>query len=303
MTSIRNVTDSAFTPPILSSSTRIITSMKELKDLYPENFYPNAQDVELPTGLTRYYRFGKENGDKIVMVHGITIPSPVFKRMVDLLSKDFNILLYDLVGRGYSETSNLPHDDRLYVLQLSALLHKLGEQSKFHLIGLSLGGAIAVSYASQFPEKIKSLSLFAPAGLMGAVPFPGRIFSLPYFGEGMYSVGAAQFIMKKNAEGNFCMMPENEHFSSMRQKMLSKNFELSVLEDNARILELTHIMIDTQPSFRQTFLDTIRSFPLTYDSHIRSKYEKVGTLDFPVFVVWVRLSLRCFIGFDHAISF
>jgi len=50
------------------------------------------------------------------------------------------------------------------VKRLNRFVESLGLR-RFHLAGSSLGGYIAGFYASEYPEKVKSLALFNPAGV------------------------------------------------------------------------------------------------------------------------------------------
>ena len=76
-------------------------------------------------------------------------------------------------GRGYSDCpTDLPQDDRLFSTQIflalnSSPLSWTGAGSgRFCLAGYSLGGGIAASFASYFPQLLSSLVLLAPSGLI-----------------------------------------------------------------------------------------------------------------------------------------
>ena len=83
----------------------------------------------------------------------------------------------DLWGRGYSDTPlQIPHDARLYGIQIlfaaaSSSLAWTGEESGgFSIIGFSLGGGIAMSFAAEFPYLINSIVLLAPGGILRRLP-------------------------------------------------------------------------------------------------------------------------------------
>ncbi|MCJ1404576.1 hypothetical protein MMC11_007802 [Xylographa trunciseda] len=82
----------------------------------------------------------------------------------------------DLWGRGWSDTPrDLPHDARLYASQIlialaSSPLSWTGARSgRFSLIGYSLGGGIAMSFAACFPHLLASIVLLAPSGILRVV--------------------------------------------------------------------------------------------------------------------------------------
>lgn len=61
------------------------------------------------------------------------------------------------------------YDERLYSAQiLYALYSSPLAWDRFSLVGYSLGGGIAVSFAAHFGERLESMVLFAPAGIMKA---------------------------------------------------------------------------------------------------------------------------------------
>lgn len=50
-------------------------SQTQIKDLaYPPDLLPGARDVLTPFGSTRVYEFGPEDGQKVLLVHGISTP-------------------------------------------------------------------------------------------------------------------------------------------------------------------------------------------------------------------------------------
>ena len=51
------------------------------------------------------------------------------------------------------------------------------------IIGSSLGGAVALEFATRWPEKVASLLLVGPAGMTGDVAWPLRLMALPGLGE------------------------------------------------------------------------------------------------------------------------
>jgi pimeloyl-ACP methyl ester carboxylesterase len=78
------------------------------------------------------------------------------------------------VGRGYSDgPADITYNMTLFISQLCFLLASLPEWSgSFDLIGFSMGGAIATTFASYFPHRIDSLLLIAPSGLIQTKKLP-----------------------------------------------------------------------------------------------------------------------------------
>lgn len=105
-----------------------------------------------------YYEIHGE-GDPIVLVHGFGLDSRIWKKQVKELSKTNKVITYDLRGFGRSSlpTGKYSHHDDLY-----ALLNHLGiKEAK--LVGHSFGGEVAVNFALEYPEKVRSLVLISSA--------------------------------------------------------------------------------------------------------------------------------------------
>ena len=107
------------------------------------------------------------------MVHGITTTCQTLGRVARQLvdCAGCRVMLFDLFGRGFTDgVGDLPHDARLYCTQIlcalaSSPLPWTGDNA-FDLLGYSMGGGVAVHFATSFPNLIHSLILLAPAGLI-----------------------------------------------------------------------------------------------------------------------------------------
>ncbi|KAK4240841.1 Alpha/Beta hydrolase protein [Achaetomium macrosporum] len=150
-------------------------SRHELDKLdYKPDDLPGARDVKTPYGSIRVYEWGPLTGDKVVFVHGISTSCLTLTKLADALVRDkgCRVMLFDLFGRGFSDNpSDLPHDARLYTTQILIALASSPDLSwtgpqAFKLVGYSLGGGIAVHFATSFPHLVSSLVLLAPAGLI-----------------------------------------------------------------------------------------------------------------------------------------
>ncbi|KAH7063398.1 alpha/beta-hydrolase [Macrophomina phaseolina] len=136
---------------------------------YPPDVLPGARDVDTPYGSLRVYEWGPDDGERVLLVHGISTPCVSLAGVADgLVKSGRRVLLFDLFGRGYSDAPiDLPYDSRLYTTQiLLALASSPLPWPTFSLLGYSFGGGIAADFASHFPHLVSSLILIAPSGLL-----------------------------------------------------------------------------------------------------------------------------------------
>lgn len=93
------------------------------------------------------------------MTHlGYDIESPVWKHWVRDLSNNRQFIRYDERGCGLSDwdATDFTFDD--WVTDLESVVEALG-LTRFPLLGVSQGGAVAVAYAARHPEKVSRLVL------------------------------------------------------------------------------------------------------------------------------------------------
>nr|MDO8100804.1 alpha/beta hydrolase [Candidatus Njordarchaeota archaeon] len=108
--------------------------------------------------------FYKEEGSgtpPIVLVHGWTMNSFVWQNQIPYLSKYYRVIAPDLKGHGASDKPQARYTPREYTEELNQLFDKLLAKEKFVLCGHSMGGFIALSYATDpaFSNKLKGLIL------------------------------------------------------------------------------------------------------------------------------------------------
>ncbi|CAE6430060.1 unnamed protein product [Rhizoctonia solani] len=140
------------------------------QELYPADIYGPASSIRLTKGRVQYWLIGPEGGRKVVLIHGLTTPSLVWKYITgDLVDAGFRVLIYDLYGRGYSEGPDARftlYDTDLYVTQLALLMQAIGWH-KARLVGMSMGGGIAAAFAAKLPWLVDSnIALIGSAGVM-----------------------------------------------------------------------------------------------------------------------------------------
>lgn len=96
-------------------------------------------------------------GETIVLLHGFTGSMKTWEPFIDAWRTDFSILTIDLPGHG--ETT-IPSGRTMeeFANDLKVMLERLKIES-CHLLGYSLGGRTALSFAMYYPEMVQSIIL------------------------------------------------------------------------------------------------------------------------------------------------
>ena len=160
----------------------------DLKTITQAHLPPQGAWAELSQG-NLYYRWyvppaELRNGETLVLVHGFSTPHFVWDGVKHfLIESGYDVLVYDHFGRGLSERPSVNYDQTLYVESLRELLAHQQVSQPVHLVGYSMGGAVAGYFAQAYPKAVKTLSLIAPAGFMTDDSVLGSLASLPIVGE------------------------------------------------------------------------------------------------------------------------
>lgn len=170
------------TVPIIHASLAHLPSSSPSWDVYPEDFYSGGAYANLPLGRVRYWLIGPEDGRRIVLIHGLSIPAIVWKDIAPVLaSRGYRVLLYDLYGRGYSDAPQVTYDTTLYTTQLALLMQHVKWDNAF-IVGLSMGGGVATAFSAHFPHLVNGkVALIASAGIIesGDISRTAKFMSTP----------------------------------------------------------------------------------------------------------------------------
>ena len=103
--------------------------------------------------------------ETIVLLHGFAARKDVWLRFVRQLPDHYHIIAVDLPGHGESSVLTGPTYDVDYITAVVALALAEVAPERFHLVGASLGGLVAILYALEYGERVQTLGLFASAGV------------------------------------------------------------------------------------------------------------------------------------------
>ena len=115
-------------------------------------------------------------GQPILFLHGFDSSFLEFRRIYPSLKKNFQIIIPDLLGFGFSpRCSSDKNSPSKIISHLIDIIDYLKFNKKIKIVGASMGGSIALKLAHEIPEFIDKIILLSPAGLFGKsknIPFP-----------------------------------------------------------------------------------------------------------------------------------
>ncbi|MCC7450821.1 MAG: alpha/beta fold hydrolase [Anaerolineae bacterium] len=112
----------------------------------------------VPGGQLYYEATGV--GDSLVLIHGFGLDRRAWDDQVTALAQGWQVIRYD--ARGFGK-STVPTSERYsHADDLKCLLDHMGI-ARSCLVGLSMGGGIAVSFALAYPDRVSGLILVDPA--------------------------------------------------------------------------------------------------------------------------------------------
>jgi pimeloyl-ACP methyl ester carboxylesterase len=214
--------------------------------------------VALSDGIVHYELAG--NGRRtVVLVCGFSVPSYIWDPTFEALTgAGFRVLRYDLYGRGFSDRPRAAYDEELFDRQLFELLKALNIDNPSDLVGLSMGGPIALTFAHRHPGLVRKLVLIDPAGMPMERPPILKLLQLPLIGEWLMNRYGDKMLLAGLADDFY----EPGRFSDYAEKY--------------------KVQMEYK-GFRRAILSTMKSSLLT---GMRGVYERVGEQEKPILLIW-----------------
>ncbi len=230
--------------------------LEKLKKTYANQ---TSKFIEID-GMQVHYR-DEGIGTPIVLIHGTASSLHTWEDWTQELVKNYRVIRMDLPAFGLTG-ANTSRDYSIenYTLFLNEFLSKLQLES-FYLVGNSLGGNIAWSYAADYPEKVKKLVLIDASGLPTNKdqPWIFKLAKTPIINS-LFLVLTPKAVIEKNLE--------------------------QVYEDDAKITDeliLRYHQLALRTGNRQAFIDRAKTdFTLGASANI----EKLKSIQTKTLLLW-----------------
>jgi 2-hydroxymuconate-semialdehyde hydrolase len=129
----------------------------------------NSKYIDVNGISTHYHESGQ--GEPVLLIHGsgpgVTAWAN-WRLIIPKLSEHFHVYAPDIVGFGYTERpKNIEYGVETWTNHLISFIETIGE-NRVHIIGNSLGGALALQITNKRPDLVGKIVLMGAA----ALPFP-----------------------------------------------------------------------------------------------------------------------------------
>jgi pimeloyl-ACP methyl ester carboxylesterase len=214
--------------------------------------------IQTPHGVIHYELAGPKNSDLVVLVHGFSVPNYLWEPTYQfLLQQGYQVLRFDLFGRGLSDRPDEEYGLELFSDQINDLLTALKVNRPIQLLGLSMGGPVVTRFTNRYPEKVNSLILQDP--LVNQLA-PGVIspLEIPYAGEYLFCT----YLLPNYVNGHKNDPSKGHHFAhwgdQYKQQLQYKGFRKALLSS----------------------LRYMAKYPFIQE------YQKLATIEMPKLLIW-----------------
>jgi pimeloyl-ACP methyl ester carboxylesterase len=192
--------------------------------------------TQVINGLTiRYAVIGQ--GEPLLCIHGFGAMLEYWYKNIDYFAQAYQVIVLDLPGFGYSDPPKLSAGIDYYADFIKQFLVALNI-SAVHLVGHSLGGAIALRFAERHAAAVKTLILLSSAGFATQLDWSFRLLTVPILGKMLLQANREQFAaaLRAHVYHQNCLSDEfiDVVYTAQRNPLTQKTF-LTLLQRDANI--------------------------------------------------------------------
>lgn len=190
---------------------------------------------------TLFVRQDIGKGNPIVLLHGMFADGTQWQKIAKILQKQYRVISVDLLGHGKSpRPQNATYSAAEHVAYLRRTLESLHATQHVTIVGYSMGGAVALSYAKTYEQEVDQLYLLSTPFYLN----PDQMIAANYTGSLMLtklSTGLYSGLEKLLGSGRIDWLLRFGNRSKTFGKMIGaheNNLESEIVRKNLR--ELVH---------------------------------------------------------------
>jgi 4,5:9,10-diseco-3-hydroxy-5,9,17-trioxoandrosta-1(10),2-diene-4-oate hydrolase len=143
---------------------------------------------------TRYWVDGE--GSPVVLIHGLGGSATGWLNTFTPLCAEHRVYALDLIGHGRTDKPTAAQHRFSDLADFVCAFMSALEIDRAHMMGHSMGGAVALQFVIAYPERVERLILADSGGLGREAAFFLRLMSIPALGELMYKMTYTTNIQK-----------------------------------------------------------------------------------------------------------
>lgn len=194
----------------------------------------------------------------LVFVHGLSSSMGFWEHQLARYAEERRVLALDLPGYGMSGRPDAPYTPPWFAEVLDAWMDEVGLE-RVVLVGHSMGGQIALTYALSHPERVAGLVLSAPAGFE------------------RFSTGAARWMKSYWHEGRALEAKEEELRATFTRVVFNRP------DDGVERLLRERVQMGRHPEFQGTSVAVSRSIAGMVDHPV---LDRLGEISAPTLIVF-----------------
>jgi pimeloyl-ACP methyl ester carboxylesterase len=178
-----------------------------------------------------YYTAGQ--GEPLIVIHGGGGDARTWEKNISELAEKYTVYAPDLPGYGGSQ----PLDGDYFIPELSAFIGSFATNlglEKFHLVGHSLGGGVALDYTLKSPHTIKKLVLVSSLCLGNEIAFWVRLMSIPAL---IRSIGMLTIAVLKGIKWLFEKLNPFEYIMPLSPASVAVGSNITTFKHQTLVLE------------------------------------------------------------------
>jgi pimeloyl-ACP methyl ester carboxylesterase len=167
-----------------------------------------TQSLRLNDSVQIAYQEAGKGRQTLLLIHGLGSYLPAWQENLEVLSKKYHCIALDLPGYGKSSKHRFVSLD-FYADMLKAFIEKKGLR-RVVLVGHSMGGQIALTFALKHPALAEKLVLVAPAGIETFSEQEAQM--LKQFTTAAAIAATPDALIEQNLKKNFVNFPQKAAF-------------------------------------------------------------------------------------------
>ncbi len=167
----------------------------------------DGEFVTLSDGARMHYVARGDSGSPVILIHGLMDSALNWSKNIDALAESHRVWAIDLIGFGFSSRVTEPTYSLKYFARTVREFIDAQGIERANIVGHSLGGAVALELAHDYPARVDKLVLIAPGTYLVNLPLALNLAArVPYVPRALVGMAVtsnhARMSAWRNALGN-----------------------------------------------------------------------------------------------------